>query len=114
MKKLTKNLGEVAMIALGVILGLSAESWLSTIGDRQREADYLRDLRSEVTENRASFDRVMRDAERRKNLGAAVLASSAAGLGFPDSMSAQDFRFLFELNYSSLDGLDAALAGVGY
>ncbi len=98
MKKLTSYLGEVTLIALGVILGLSAESWMSTVGERQREAEYLRDLRAEVTENRASFDQVMRDAERRKALGRAVLQSSAAGLGFPDTLSHGDFRFLFELN----------------
>lgn len=98
LRKLRGSLSEVALIALGVILGLSAESWLSSIGERQREADYLRDLRAEVTENRASFERVMRDAERRKELGNAVLASSVAGRGFPDTLSVGDFRFLFELN----------------
>jgi hypothetical protein len=98
MNKLTGNIGEVALIALGVVLGLSAESWLSTLGDRQREAEYLRDLRAEVTANRAAFDQVMLDAGRRKAVGRAVLQSSAAGLGFPDTLSHQDFRFLFELN----------------
>jgi hypothetical protein len=97
-KKLRWSIGEVALIALGVILGLTAESWLSTLGEREREAEYLRDLRAEVVENRQSIDDVVRDAERRKALGRSVLQASAAGLGFPDSLSNQDFRFLFELN----------------
>ena len=51
---------ELAVVALGVFLGLAADSWRNSQADRVREAAYVRALRSDVASAMAKLDEASR------------------------------------------------------
>jgi hypothetical protein len=67
--------GEFLLIVAGVTVALAADSWRAARGEHEREADYLAQLRADLSENR---QRLESSIEREKMQGEAALAALRA------------------------------------
>ncbi len=71
--KPARSVAEVLLIAVGVLLGLSADAWLESRGERRLEAYYLEALGTEIEANVTWLSETIEQHEERRRAGAAMI-----------------------------------------
>ncbi|MDP6097558.1 MAG: hypothetical protein QGG67_16460 [Gammaproteobacteria bacterium] len=81
--KATRAAAEVLLIALGILLGLMAESWLEQRGERAREREYLETLTIEFANVRDELASLVATENARIELGEDLIRVSLTGEELP-------------------------------